>query len=209
MEAFSLAIEGLLSQSKLEWLAMLLGLSYLFFVIRENILAWPCAFVSTSIYIYVFWEAALLMESLLNIYYLVMAAYGFWLWTRKQNKTRSKTRIIHWSVQLHFFAISGIILISGLSGYLLSKNSHAAWPYLDSFTTWGSVFTTYLVAKKVFENWYYWLVIDSLALFLYIDRALYPTALLMLIYLVMILIGMIRWKAQLAEQNNEQAAFQS
>ncbi len=205
MEIFSLAIEGLLAQSKLEGLAMLLGLAYLVFIIRENILAWPCAFFSTAIYIFVFWDAALLMESALNVYYLAMAVYGFWLWTRKQHNTHSDTPIIRWPARYHACAVTGVLFMSFISGYFLSENSKAVWPYLDSFTTWGAVFTTYLVATKVFENWYYWLVIDAIALFLYIDRELYPTALLMSVYLVMIGIGIIKWKKQLARQNKNDA----
>lgn len=200
MDALLLAIHGLIAQSYLEWLAMLLGLAYLFFIIRENILAWPCAFFSTLIYIFVFWEAALLMESLLNIYYLLMAIYGYWQWTRKKHQVHSDVPIIQWPLSFHLIAITSIIVISALSGYLLENNSHAAWPYLDSFTTWGAVFTTYLVAKKVYENWYYWLIINSISLFLFIERELYPTALLMCIYLLMIIIGIIKWRKVMQQQ---------
>ena len=66
-------------------------------------------------------------------------------------------------------------------------------PYLDSFTTWGAVLTTYMVAKKVLENWLYWLVIDTVAIYLYLDRELYLTALLMVIYVVLALFGFKMW----------------
>ena len=89
MEILSAAIDGFIAQSKLEWLAMLLGFAYLLFIIRENLLAWPCAFISTAIYIIVFWDAALLMESALNVYYLIMAAYGFWHWSKRQHHTHT------------------------------------------------------------------------------------------------------------------------
>ena len=74
-------------------------------------------------------------------------------------------------------------------------------PYLDSFTTWGAVLTTYMVAKKVLENWIYWFVIDAIAIYLYIDRELYLTALLMAIYVVMVVFGYTAWLKIYKTQN--------
>ena len=207
MEILSAAIDGFNAQSKLEWLAMLLGFAYLLFIIRENLLAWPCAFISTAIYIIVFWDAALLMESALNVYYLIMAAYGFWHWSKRQHHTHSDIPIVRWPLRWHLGAITGIVSISAFSGYFLSENSHAVWPYVDSFTTWASVFTTYLVARKVFENWYYWLVIDATSIVLYLERGLYPTVILMSVYLIMICFGLFSWQKQWAKQVRMQDAL--
>jgi nicotinamide mononucleotide transporter len=63
--------------------------------------------------------------------------------------------------------------------------------------TWSSVFATYLVARKVYENWYWWLIIDSVSLCLYFTRHLYTTMLLFSIYLVLIVIGMREWRRSL------------
>ena len=72
--------------------------------------------------------------------------------------------------------MGSVLLLSAASGWLLSQYTGAAWPYLDSFTTWGAVLTTWMVARKLLENWLYWIVIDGLSIFLYIDRELYLTA---------------------------------
>jgi nicotinamide mononucleotide transporter len=94
----------------------------------------------------------------------------------------------------------GIVLISLATGYGLEKNTSAALPYLDSFTTWGAVITTYMVAQKVLENWLYWLVIDTVAIYLYIDRELYLTALLMAVYVVLAMLGWLMWLKEYREQ---------
>src|SRR5690606_23783949 len=90
------------------------------------------------------------------------------------------------------FAV-GLLAAAGLNGWLLTRYTGAAWPYLDSFTTWGSVLTTFLVVKKVLENWLYWIVIDSLSIYLYIDRGLYLTAGLFAAYLVIVVFGYFSW----------------
>jgi len=79
------------------------------------------------------------------------------------------------------------------SGALLERYTDAALPYLDSFTTWGSILTTWMVTRKILENWLYWLVIDSVSIYLYLDRGLYLTAGLFVLYLIIVLFGYRKW----------------
>ena len=67
------------------------------------------------------------------------------------------------SLPKHAVVIGLIAVLTLVSGSLLGEYSSAAWPFVDSFTTWASVITTYLVARKYLENWLYWLVIDSVS----------------------------------------------
>ena len=76
-------------------------------------------------------------------------------------------------------------------------------PYIDSFTTWGSVITTFMVARKIVENWMYWIVIDAVSIFLYIDRELYQTVGLYSIYLVLAVIGYLAWRKAYFQQRTE------
>jgi len=87
-----------------------------------------------------------------------------------------------------------IIFLSIFSGYFLSIYSDAIYPYLDSMTTYFSIWATYLVARKVLENWWYWLVIDLFSMAIYWSRDLEVTALLFAIYIVLIPFGMLAWK---------------
>jgi len=76
-------------------------------------------------------------------------------------------------------------------------------PYLDSFTTWASVVTTFMVARKILENWFYWLVIDSVSIYLYFDRELYFTSLLFAIYIVIIFFGWFAWNRSYRQREIE------
>ncbi|GIS87207.1 MAG: hypothetical protein CM1200mP17_17750 [Woeseia sp.] len=67
-------------------------------------------------------------------------------------------------------------------------------PFIDALTTWGAVVTTYMVAKKLLENWIYWFVIDSISIYLFVSRELYFTAFLFLVYLFIIVIGYRSWR---------------
>lgn len=185
--------------------AVVLALAYLILAMRENSLCWYAAFFSTSIYVFLFWDVSLLMESALQIFYLVMAVYGWWQW-RNRGDEQQDLRIHRWSLRTHLLIAAVVGVLTLVFGYVLHTSTHAALPYLDSFTTWGAVITTYMVTRKVLENWIYWIVIDGASVYLYIDRGLYLTALLFVIYVVLVVIGFFQWYAiykreQLASQS--------
>jgi len=184
----------------MENLAVILAIGYLLLAIRQNILCWICATLSTSIYIYLFFNAKLYMESLLNLFYFFMAIYGWISWSSK-NKNEI-LRISQWTKNIHILAITIITSLSLLMGFLLSLKTDAAFPYIDSMTTFFSIWATYLVAKKILENWWYWLVIDLVSMMLYWSRDLQMTSLLFLLYIFMIPFGMYSWKKSFEEHSN-------
>ena len=187
---------ALQAMSYWEVIAVLLGIAYLLLAMRESLWCWYAAFVSTAIFLYLFWQVDLLMESALQVYYLVMAVYGWRQWQRGGNDGEGHTKslsISTWSARKHALAIGAVLLASIVSAALLRQYTQAALPLLDSFTTWGSILTTWMVTRKILENWLYWLVIDSVSIYLYLDRGLYLTALLFLVYLVIVIFGYRKW----------------
>lgn len=186
----------------LETLAVALGISYLLLAMRENSLCWYCAFFSTAIYVYIFGDVSLYMESALNVYYMGMAVYG-WLQWQNGGANHSGVEIVRWTAKHHIICILVILIASVISGYLLSVNTDARLPYLDSFTTWASVLTTVMVARKVLENWLYWIVINSVSIYLYIDRDLDQTAAMFTLYLVLSVLGYVAWKKNYVLQDRQ------
>lgn len=182
-----------------ELLAVILAIAYLLLAIRQNIWCWACAGLSTAIYIGLFIEARLYMESALNAFYFVMAIYGWYVWYSGRSDGHERPVVV-WPVRTHGIAIVAIVAASAVSGYLLSQHTQAAFPYIDSMTTWSAIWATFLVARKVLENWWYWLVIDSASVFIYWLRDLELTALLFVLYVVMIPFGLVSWTRSMREQ---------
>lgn len=188
----------------LEALAVFFAVSYLLLAVKQNILCWYAAFFSTLIYTYLYWDVSLYMESILNIYYLLMAVYGWIKWNNKQSI--NDLPIKEWGFKKHIFLIFLIFLFSLISGLLLI-NTDAVRPYLDSFTTWGSVLTTYLVTQKILSNWLYWIIINSVGIFLNIDKEFYLTALLLLSYQIISIFGYIKWRKEYYEKKSRFKKF--
>lgn len=179
-----------------EILAVLLAIAYLLLALKQRIECWYAAFASTVIYAVLFWDVSLLMESALQVYYLVMAVFGWYQWRKPGLAGEPVLQISTWSSRQHVLGVVMVLLLSAFSGWWLSAKTDAALPYLDSFTTWASVLTTYMVARKILENWLYWIVIDTVSIYLYIERGLYPTAGLFLAYIVIAVFGFLSWQRQ-------------
>ena len=179
-----------------EVVAVVLAITYLVLAIRQNLWCCAAAFVSTGIYLMLMYQALLYMESVLQVFYLGMAVYGWYHWHHGPGPDNTLP-VATWRAATHVRVIAGIIVLSAASGALLSVYTDAALPYLDSFTTWGAVVTTWMVARKILENWLYWFIIDGVSIYLYISRELYLTALLFVLYLVLIVVGYRAWRREM------------
>ena len=175
-----------------EGTAVILAVLYLLLAVRQHILCWLCWIISSCLYLYVMYEAGLYMESMLQIFYIIMGFYGWSQWNRSGDQ--GSFQVNRWSPLNHLIAMAVILMLTFASGQVLELYTEAAMPFVDALTTWGAVVTTYMVAKKLLENWIYWFVIDSISIYLFVSRELYFTAFLFLVYLFIIVIGYRSWR---------------
>jgi nicotinamide mononucleotide transporter len=181
--------------SWIEFIAVVLAVAYLLLAIGQRLSCWLAAFVSSVLYVWVLFSARLYMESVLNAFYAAMAVYGFWQW--RHGKGGGALSVNRWPIARHVLAALGVLALSLVTAFFLRRYTPAALPFPDSMVAWSSVFATFLVARKVYENWHWWLLIDSLSAYLYYTRHLYATMLLFMLYLVLIVIGMREWRRSL------------
>lgn len=189
---FTTLVDQLSAWSPAEGAAVVFAILYLLLAIRENIWCWFCAGVSTAIYVWLFADAKLYMESLLNVFYFGMAVYGWYVWSGGREGD-DDLPVTVWPPWVHASALVAISLLVWLAGGWLSRNTDAAYPFVDSATTFAAIWATFLVARKVLENWWYWLVIDFVSVFIYWSRDLELTAVLFVLYVVMIPFGLMSW----------------
>lgn len=183
----------------LELFAMLLSLAYVILAAKGSIWCWPAAFISTALYTFIFFDVMLLMDSALNAYYLLMAVYGYWQWsnpTSGNNCVPDELPIVSWKIIIHVKVCFVLTIIAFALAYLVDNFTPADFPYLDTFTTVFAVYATYLVTQKVLENWLYWVVIDFVSIYLYIEKGLIPTTVLFVIFVIISVYGYISWLRQ-------------
>jgi nicotinamide mononucleotide transporter len=187
-------IERFLSQLRattaLEAAGVVLGLTYVVLMMRRNRLGWIAGGSSSAFYVYLSARAALPMQSALNVFYVLMAVYGWYHWTRMEERGE---QIQRWHASRHVPALLAIALVSLVSAHWLQRETQAAWPRLDSLTTWASLYATWLVARLQVDNWLYWIVIDAVLAFLFASQGLLFTAALFLTYTVLAVLGYREW----------------
>ena len=189
-----------IAQNSLEIAAVIFAILYLVLAVRQNILCWISGIISSILYFFIMRSVGLYMEAYLQIFYVFMGVYGWSQW--KKEIINKENFVVHtWSKLHHFFALSMILILSFFSGILLSTFTDSSLPFLDALVTWGAVVATYMVAKKLLENWLYWLVVDSISIVLFISRDLWLTACLFGIYIAIIMFGFRLWSQALKENN--------
>jgi nicotinamide mononucleotide transporter len=184
--------------SPVEAVAAVLGLVYLVLVIRQHRTAWLAALASTALYLVVFYRARLYMQAALQVYYIAVALYGWHAWRRQADG--GELPVSRASARVQAAGLAGIVLASAASAALLARETGSADPFLDSLTTWASVFTTWLVARKKIENWAWWLVVDALTVLLCWRGRLYPSMILYGLYLGLVLLGWRSWYLDMQRQ---------
>ncbi|MAW20848.1 MAG: nicotinamide mononucleotide transporter pnuc [Flavobacteriales bacterium] len=183
-----------LNQTNFNWsiiesVAVIFSISYVILAAKENVWCWAAATVSVILYIYICFTAQLYAETGLQIFYLIMAIYGYYNW----NTNNRKLQITEWSVRKHLFLILIGALLSFLMGFYFATYTDSKMPIIDSFTTVFSIIATYMIIKKVLENWLYWIVIDLMSVYLYYNRELQLTSILFIVYTIVAIIGYFTW----------------
>ena len=174
--------------SIVETIAVFFSILYVVLAARESVWCWASALFSVSLYIYICYTAKLYPETGLQIFYLIMAGAGYYMWN-KDNKEEIK----EWTELKHLGIIFLGTILTFFMGFYFSTYTDSAMPIADSFTTSFSLIATYMVVKKVLGNWLYWIVIDLVSVFLYFNRDLHLTSLLYVAYTIIAVFGYFSW----------------
>lgn len=191
----------------LEIVGVAIGLIYLWLEYKASIYLWIASIVMPAIYLFVYYDAGLYADTALNIYYLVIAIYGWIAWkynisfSSKKNQ-KKELKISHvaprqWIALILLYTVSQIV-----TSTLLINFTDSDVPWLNGLTTALSIVGMWMLARKYIEQWIVWLVVDILSAGLYIYKGLYPTAALYLLYTVIAVFGYMKWKKLMTKQND-------
>jgi nicotinamide mononucleotide transporter len=182
-----------------EWVAVVLALAYLLLAVRQNPWCWAAAAVSSAIYLLLFARGSLVMQATLQVFYIVMAAYGWYAWRGGALEPGATLPVSRWSGARHALAIAAIAVAALLNGRMIAGETGGLVPYVDALVAWASVLATWLVARKVLENWLYWIAVDAIAAVLYWTQGFHATAVLFVLYVVIAARGYLAWRRDLEQ----------
>ncbi len=185
----------------LEIAAFALALAMVACNIRALIWGWPLAIASSVLYLALFWRSRLYGEAGLQVFFVLLAGWGWWQWWRGQRKTQNampdRLQIARLPPRggLKLIAICAALWL--LTGLFLLEFTDTDVPWADAFPTALSVVGTWLLGRKYIENWLVWLVVNTASVGLFAYKALWLTLLLYALFVVLSWVGYKAWQRKL------------
>jgi nicotinamide mononucleotide transporter len=190
--------------NKIEVLGAILGIAYIFFSIRQNILTWPTGLLTSVLYVFVFFQSKFYADMGLQVYYVFISIYGWYFWIKGKNTDSGEKVPVRVTPRKLLILLAFITLfLYLLLLFILIKMTDSDVPYMDSLTTALSITATWMLARKYIEHWLIWIFIDLVSSGLYIYKNLWPTVVLFGIYTVMAIFGYLKWKKDFYRQHIE------
>ena len=187
----------------IEILGTIVGIVYLWLEYKANIYLWLVSIIMPAIYLYVFYVAGLYADFAINIYYLLIAIYGWMAWkygfklfsAKREKNGDEKLRISHVPKKLWIRLVVVYVLLQLSITWVLITYTNSDVPWLDSFTTSVSILAMWLLARKYLEQWLVWIVVDIVSVGLYLYKDLYYTSALYAVYAIIAIFGYYKWKS--------------
>ena len=178
-----------------------LGLIFLFLEIKENVWLWPVGLLSSAFYVAIFFSAKFYADMGLQVYYVLISIYGWYKWWRGSDSSEEDDlAIVRLNARLGMMlAVVTLLIFVGIAE-VLKRYTDSPVPYWDSFISSLSIVATWMLAKKIIEMWWVWVIANFVSLCLYFWKGLYPSVVLFFFYTVMSFAGYYAWRKKLAEQ---------
>ena len=183
------AITNWISANYIELAGSALGIAYVLLATKQNIWCWLIGILSCGLYIAVFFSAQLYGDMTLQLFYLLIGIYGWYVWARK-NDAKEQLKISSIKIKLFLWMLVAIIFMTLGFGYLLSFTNDPI-PYTDGFTNALGLAGTWMTARKYIENWWLWIFANLFCVGVYYYKGLYPTV---VFYFIMAILA---WRAYL------------
>jgi nicotinamide mononucleotide transporter len=184
------------STTQLELVAVVTGFACVWLAARESIWNFPVAIVSCVLFVFVYFGAQLYADCGLQVLFIALGGYGWYEWLYGGHN-ETALGVTHATGREWLLSAAFATLFTLGFGYYLGHHTDAAFPYVDSFTTAGSIVAQYLLTRKRLENWLLWLLVDVIYVPMLWYKALYVTSLLYFLYLALAAYGYWQWRREL------------
>ena len=215
-----------ISDNYIEVFGAVTGIIYVFLEIRQTIWLWPVGILTSAVYIWIFFTSKIYADMSLQVYYLVISILGWYWWAKGtgrraqgagqnedgtelraqstgQNKEGEKGELVVTRLKLMTgLVLAAVFILLYITMYLvLTRLTDSPVPVRDSFITSLSIIATWMLAQKIYEHWYLWIVVNFVSAVLFLTRGLYPTVILYIVYGIMSFAGLVAWKKTIPYQN--------
>jgi nicotinamide mononucleotide transporter len=184
--------------SWLEIVAVLLALAMVFCNIREIHWGWPLAAASSLLYFVLFRESRLYGDASLQVFFAVVAMWGWFQWLRGHRADGSALHVAQLKPRGVVLTLVSSAVLWPVTGWFLKTYTDTDVPWWDAFPTALSVVGQFLLGRKFIENWAVWIVVNIVSVALFAYKGLWLTVGLYAVFIVLSFAGWRQWKRRLA-----------
>lgn len=181
----------------LEIIAFVLALAMVGCNIREIHWGWPLAAISSVLYFALFWHSKLYGDAALQVFFALMALWGWVQWLRGRRDDGSALAVERLSRAGRLRCLAVAALLWPLTGWFLKTYTDTDVPWWDAFPTAASVVGQFLLGRKYLENWAVWVVVNVVSVSLFAWKGLWLTALLYILFTGLSVVGWRAWQRRL------------
>jgi nicotinamide mononucleotide transporter len=186
--------------SWLEIAAVAVALAMVGCNIREIHWGWPLAIISSLMYLAIFWRSKLYGDAVLQVFFAVVALWGWFQWLRGVRADGSALRVARLSARGLLAVVAACAVLWPATGWFLKTWTDTDVPWWDAFPTAVSVVGQYLLGRKYIENWAVWIVVNTVAVGLFATKGLWLTVGLYLVFIALSFVGWRAWRTRLDAQ---------
>lgn len=162
---------------------------------RNSVHTWWIGIIGCVLFGLLFFQSQLYADVTLQIFFIATSAYGWMQWRHGNN---GQVKPISRASFRHIALIAPLgLLVAVLYGLLLHRFTDAYAPFLDSLILTFSVIAQWLLMQRRLECWWFWLLVNGIAVPLFASRELYLTSFLYACYWVNAIVAFYYWRSQL------------
>lgn len=186
----------------LEIFGFAIGLLYLYWEYQADAKMWIASIIMPLISMWIYFQKGIYADFAINIYYVIIAAYGYWNWTRRRGAEKTKLPVTRIPLPVLGLCLGAVCLLWLMIAWVLIRFTDSTIPWVDAFTTSVSIVALWMGAKKYCEQWLFWLVVDLVTVPMQLYKGLIFYPVLYTAYSVIALLGYRKWLSLAAEKSS-------
>ncbi len=173
---------------------------------RELHWGWPLAIASSLLYFLVFRHSRLYGDAGLQLFFAVVALWGWLEWLRGRRADGAPLAIVRLSRRGRWLSLAAWALLWPATAWFLARHTDSDVPWWDAFPTAGSLVGQYLLGRKYLENWHAWLAVNVVGAGLFAYKGLWLTTGLYVLFALLSIAGWRAWQRRMAESRPVETA---
>ena len=177
----------------IEITAAVLGVINVVLLVRRSTWNYPFGIVMVGLYFFVFWNAKLYSDALLQIFFFFIQIYGWWAWYHARHVDHGvAVRWLDWRQRIPWLAGTAVAVV--IWGTAMARLTDAVAPFVDATTAGLSIAAQSLQSLRRVESWVLWIAVDMIAIGLFAWRGLFVTSALYGLFLILAGVGLFEWR---------------